>query len=106
MSTPHPGSEHLIILPDREGAEELAEELREEGFAQVRVIREAARTEEDDEDHEWAVYVLDTRLPDASGGGAYEGLRERFTQIARENDGWYDQPGDHRPPVPPEPDEQ
>ena len=95
-TTPHPGSEHLIILPDREVAEELAEDLREEGFEQVRVVREAARTEEDDEDHEWAVHIVDTRLPDAAGGGAYEGLRERFTELAREHDGWYDEPGDDR----------
>lgn len=93
----HPGSEHLLIFPDREVAEEIAEELREDGFDSVRVVREAARTEEDDEDHEWAVHVVDTRLPDASGGGAYEGLRERFTALARQHDGWYDEPGDARP---------
>lgn len=102
MSTdaPHPGSEHLIILPDREVAEELAEELSEEGFEQVRVVREAARNQEhgeDDGEVDWAVYVLDTRLPDTEGGGAYEGLRERFVQVAREHDGWYDEPGDPRP---------
>ena len=105
MSTepPHPGSEHLIILPDREVAEELAEDLREEGFEQVRVVREAARNQEhgeDDRDVEWAVYVRDTRLPDTSGSGAYEGLRERFTEVARQNGGWYDEPGDDRPPAP------
>ena len=95
----HPGSEHLIILPERDAAEELADELREEGFDQVRVVREAAKTEEDDEAVEWAVHVVDTRLPDTEGGGAYEGLRERFTDYARQNDGWYDEPGDPRPPV-------
>lgn len=102
MSTeqPHPGSEHLIILPDREVAEDLAQELAEEGFDHVRVVREAARTEEDDEDHEWAVYVLDTRLPDTAGSGAYEGLRDRFVEVARQHDGWYDEPGDPRPPAP------
>src|SRR5699024_10650656 len=55
-TTPHPGSEHLIILPDREVADELAEELRDEGFEQVRVVREAARNQEhgeDDRDVEW-----------------------------------------------------
>src|SRR5699024_4213258 len=101
-TTPHPGSEHLIILPDREVAEELAEDLREEGFEQVRVVREAARNQEhgeDDRDVEWAVYVLDTRLPDTSGSGAYEGLRERFTEVARQSGGWYDEPGDDRPPA-------
>lgn len=97
MSTVHPGSEHLVILPERDVAEQIADELREEGFEHVRVVREAARTEEDDEDHEWAVYVLDTRLPDTSGSGAYEALRERFTDLAREHGGWYDEPGDPRP---------
>lgn len=95
--TPHAGSEHLLVLPDREIAEEIAEELREEGFEHVRVVREASRTEDDDEDHEWAVHVVDTRLPDVPGDGAYEGLRERFTDLVREHDGWYDQPGDARP---------
>lgn len=95
----HQGSEHLIIVPDREVAEEIAEELREEGFLWVRVVREVARTEEDDEDHEWAVHIVDTRLPDTAGGGAYEGLRERFVELARQHDGWYDEPGDERPPT-------
>lgn len=100
---PHPGSEHLVILPEREVAEGLAEELREEGFDQVRVVREAARNQEhgeDDREVEWAVYVLDTRLPDTAGSGAYEGLRERFVEFARQHDGWYDEPGDPRPPAP------
>lgn len=99
---PHPGSEHLIILPERSVAEELAEELRDEGFEHVRVVREAARNQEhgeDDHEVEWAVHVLDTRLPDTSGGAAYEGLRARFTEVARQHDGWYDEPGDPRPPV-------
>ncbi|MFK5646910.1 ribonuclease E inhibitor RraB [Ornithinimicrobium sp. LYQ121] len=99
-ASPHPGSEHLLVLPDRDAAERIAEDLRDEGFEQVRVVREAAATEDDDEAHEWAVHVLDTRLPDSSGGGAYEGLRERFTELVAEHDGWYDEPGDPRPPAP------
>lgn len=100
---PHTGSEHLIILPDREVAEAVAEELTEEGFEHVRIVREAAANQEHGEDGrevEWAVYVLDTRLPETEGGGAYEGLRERFTEVAREHGGWYDEPGDPRPPAP------
>ena len=91
MSTerPHSGSEHLIILPDREIAEELAEELAEEGFEHVRVVREAARTEEDDEDHEWAVYVREEMITD-EGGAVEHGLRDRFAALAEEFDGWYD----------------
>jgi DNA-binding response OmpR family regulator len=99
-ASPHPGSEHLLVLPERDVAERIAEDLRDEGFERVRVVREAAATEDDSESHEWAVYVLDARLPDASGGGAYEGLRERFTALAAEHDGWYDEPGDPRPPAP------
>lgn len=99
MNIPHPGSEHLIILPDRDVAQEIAEDLLEEGFEQIRVIREVARTEEDDEDAEWAVYVVAHSSPDVASGGTTEALRERFTQIARRNDGWYDAPGDSRPPT-------
>lgn len=95
----HPGAEHLLILPDREVAEQVAEELTGEGFAHVRVVREALPTEDDAATHEWAVHVLDTRLPDTSGGGAYEALRDRFVAVAAAHDGWYDEPGDPRPPV-------
>lgn len=97
---PYPGSDHLLVLPDRAVAESIAEELREEGFTGVRVLREAARTEDDSESHLWAVHVHDTRLPDSEGGGAYEGLRDRFIALAAEHDGWYDEPGDPRPPRP------
>lgn len=98
----HPGSEHLVIVPDREVAEAIAEELDEEGFLWVRVLREAAQNQEhgeDDREVDWAVHIVDTRLPDAAGGGAYEALRERFTDLARQHDGWYDEPGDDRPPA-------
>ena len=94
-----PGAEHLLIFPERDTAEAVADELAEEGFAHVSVIREVLRTEDDDEAHEWAVHIVDQRLPDASGGGAYEGLRDRFTTLAIEHDGWYDEPGDQRPPA-------
>ncbi|AXH97074.1 hypothetical protein [Ornithinimicrobium avium] len=103
MSTaepPHAGSEHLLVLPDRRRAEEIADALRSEGFEHVRVLREAPRGRghgAGGADAGWGVHVLDTRLPDAPGGGAYEGLRERFVDLAREHDGWYDQPGDERP---------
>lgn len=101
VSTTHPGSQHLIILPDRGVAEQIVEDLRDEGFEHVRLEREAAPNQEhgeDDGEVEWAVHVLDTRLPDTVGGGAYEGLRARFIELAREHGGWYDEPGDPRPP--------
>lgn len=86
-----PGSDHLLIFPDRDTADQIAEDLRDEGFANVRVVREAARNEEDDEDHEWAVHLHDDRLPDAPGGAAFEALRERFVALAEDNEGWYDE---------------
>lgn len=98
-SSEHPGAEHLLIFPERDTAEAVADELADEGFAHVSVVREAARTEDDDEAHEWAVHVVDHRLPDTTGGGAYEGLRERFATLTTEHGGWYDEPGDPRPPV-------
>lgn len=95
----HPGAEHLLIFPERDVAEQIADELRDEGFESVRVVREAPKTEDDSESHEWGVHVVDTRLPDTLGGAAYEGLRERFVSLVQEHDGWYDAPGDPRGPV-------
>ncbi|WP_299520649.1 ribonuclease E inhibitor RraB [uncultured Serinicoccus sp.] len=93
---PRPGSEHLVAMPDRAEAESVAEDLDEEGFRQVRVVPEGESRRGQGESA-WVVHVRDTRLPDAAGGGAYEALRERFTDLAREHDGWYDEPGDPRP---------
>ena len=99
------GAEHLLTFPAQAVAEEVAETLAEEGFAQVFVVAMASSAEViDDQRGEgsgWAVRVLDDRLPDASGGGAYEGLRERFAILATEHGGSYDEPGDPRPPVTP-----
>lgn len=99
------GAEHLLTFPARETADQVAEQLGEEGFAHVNVARAPRRIEKDDKDgesHEWAVQVVDHRLPDTSGGGAYEGLRERFATLATDHDGRYDEPGDPRPTVTPE----
>lgn len=88
--TPHAGAEHLIALPDRDAAEQIAADLADEGFDEVRVEPNGER---------WAVHLVDTRLPDTAGGGAYEGLRDRFVALAREHGGVYDEPGDPRPPA-------
>lgn len=93
------GAEHVLVFPQRTAAEQVAATLHEEGFAQVVVVRAASRTEGDDDAHAWAVRVTDDRLPGASGGGAYEGLRERFATLVTDHGGWYDEPGDPRPPV-------
>ena len=80
----HPVGEHLLVLPDRDVAEEVAEELAAEGFAEVRVVREALAGEDDAEDHEWAVYVRDAEGSDAAAS------RSRLEALAVACDGWYD----------------
>lgn len=78
-------SEHLLLFPERDIAEEIADALAEEGLTQVRVIRVALAGEDDAEDHEWAVHVREDET-DPVGGG----LRARFEALAAEHDGWYD----------------
>jgi len=77
-------SEHLLVLPEREVAEELADELALEGFARVRVIREALAGEDDAEDHDWAVYVRDV------DGADPDRTRSRLQALAEAHEGWYD----------------
>lgn len=84
-------TEHLIVLPDRDDAERIAEELRDEGFTEVRVVREALAGEDDSEAHEWAIYVREEMVADDSGPVG-QGLKERFAALAEEHDGWYDAP--------------
>lgn len=85
--------EHLLILPELDDAEELADELAQEGF-EVRVVREAAKTAEDDEDIEWAVHVVAPRPRSAND---VKELRDRFTELAHGLDGWYDSLGQAAP---------
>jgi hypothetical protein len=73
--------EHLLVFPDRDVAEEIADDLDSEGFAEVHVVREALAGEDDSEDHEWAVFV---RTADD------EGYAVRFEALAEANGGWYD----------------
>lgn len=74
-------SEHLLVFPDRDVAEEVADDLRFEDLDEVRVIREALSGEDDSEDHEWAVFVVTPDDADYS---------ERFEALVAEHDGWYD----------------
>jgi hypothetical protein len=82
-------TQHLIVLPERATAEEIADDLRQEGFGEVRVVREALAGEDDAEAHEWAVYVREDRVDD-EGSAVAEGLRERFQALAEAHGGWYD----------------
>lgn len=82
--------EYLLVFPDRDDADGVAEELREDDeFAQVRVVREALAGEDDSEDHEWAVYVQVDTVEDPSSAPA-RALAERFAALAQEHDGWLD----------------
>lgn len=78
-----------MVFPDRDDADRIAEDLRDEGFSEVRVVREALAGEDDGEDHEWAVYVREEMITD-EGGAVEHGLRDRFAALAEEFDGWYD----------------
>jgi hypothetical protein len=82
-------SEHLLVFPDRETADEVAAELSDEGFTEIRVVREALSGEDDAEDHEWGVYILEEMVADESGA-VEGGLRDRFAALADERGGWYD----------------
>jgi hypothetical protein len=91
-------TEHLIVLPERAAAEEIADGLREEGFTEVRVVRMAhagrgprpARAGDDDaEDAAWGVHVVEEMVEDETGAVA-QGLRDRFAALAEEHHGWYD----------------
>jgi precorrin-6B methylase 1 len=82
-------TEHLIVLPERDTAEEIADELREEGFTEVRVVRMELAGEDDAEAAEWGVHVVEVMVEDETGAVA-NGLRERFEALAEEHDGWYD----------------
>lgn len=83
-------TEHLMVFPDRDDAERVADDLRDEGSFDVRVVREALAGEDDSEDHEWAVHVVCDDAADESE------LHERFTALAEEFDGWYDPDPDTR----------
>lgn len=91
-------TEYLMLFPERDVAERIADELRDEmDFTDVRVVREALAGEEDDEDHEWGVYVNNETVDDPASGAAH-GLAERFQQLAEENGGWLDDNPSQQPP--------
>ncbi|NLU71524.1 hypothetical protein HCC61_02270 [Streptomyces sp. HNM0575] len=76
---------HILVLPDRDAAEEVAEELaqRFEGpHAEPQLVREALAGEDDAEDAQWLVVLespearYDPELLDALAG-EYDGWLER-----------------------------
>lgn len=83
-------TEYLLVFPERDDAEEVADELREEEFDEVRVVREALAGEDDSEDHDWAVYVRLDTIDDPTSAVA-RALVERFEGIGADRDGWLDE---------------
>lgn len=82
--------EFLMVFPDREAAQDVADELVEEGgFASVRVVSEALAGEDDAEDVDWVVHVVADHLDDPTGPLAQE-IAERFSTVAQDHDGWLD----------------
>jgi precorrin-6B methylase 1 len=82
-------TEHLLVFPDRQTADDVAAELADEGFTEVRVVREALSGEDDAEDHEWAVYVREKNVADETGP-TEQGLEDRFAALVEQHGGWYD----------------
>lgn len=85
-----------MVFPDRDDADRIADDLRDEGFTEVRVVREQLAGEDDDEAHEWAVYVREEMIDDDTSAVA-KGLRSRFESLAEDNDGWYEPDPEVRP---------
>lgn len=81
----------LLVFPSRDDAEAVADDLRDDdGYSEVRVVREALSGEDDSEDHEWAVYVGVNTIDDPTGAPA-RALAARFGALAEEHDGWLDE---------------
>lgn len=78
-----------MVFPDRDDADRIADDLRDEGFTEIRVVREALAGEDDAEDLQWVVYVREDMVDDELSPAA-AGLRTRFTALAEDNDGWYE----------------
>ncbi|MFC7220485.1 hypothetical protein ACFQLX_20305 [Streptomyces polyrhachis] len=76
---------HVLVLPDRDAAEEVAEEIAET-FAppsEPRLVRDALAGEDDAEDAQWLVVVED---PDGALPAA------RLAELAADREGWLEAP--------------
>ncbi len=86
-----PVIEYLMVFPERDAAEEVADELRDnDEFTSVRVVSEALAGEDDAEDVDWAVHVMQDTIDDPTGAVA-RALAKRFDALAEEHDGWLDE---------------
>ncbi|MFJ1701899.1 hypothetical protein [Kitasatospora sp. NPDC088346] len=78
----------LLVLPDRDAAEEAAERLAEEfaGLGRPELVRDALAGEDDAEDAQWLVVL---EAPE-DGGWPAEQL-DRLDGLAAEYEGWREQ---------------
>ncbi|GAA2792595.1 hypothetical protein GCM10010441_17290 [Kitasatospora paracochleata] len=78
----------LLVLPDRDAAEEVAEELsaRWSELSDVEVVRDSLAGEDDAEDVQWLVVL---EAPEEGGWTAE--LLARLDELAAENEGWREQ---------------
>jgi hypothetical protein len=73
---------HILVLPDRDAAEEVADELVERfaaGLGEPQLVREALAGEDDAEDAQWLVVLED-------GDGTYD--TAALAMLAEEYEGW------------------
>ncbi|MEU5387182.1 MULTISPECIES: hypothetical protein [Kitasatospora] len=78
----------LLVLPDRDAAEEVAEELsaRWPELGDVEVVRDSLAGEDDAEDAQWLVVV---EAPEEDGWTPQ--LLTALDQLVAEQDGWREQ---------------
>ena len=78
---------HILVLPDRDAAEEVATELTERfGLPdEPRPVREALAGEDDAEDAQWLVV-----LEDGEGEGRDRYDPAELDALAAEHDGWHE----------------
>ncbi|MDR3036643.1 MAG: hypothetical protein LBV78_26670 [Kitasatospora sp.] len=78
----------LLVLPDRDAAEEIAEELsaRWPELGDVEVVRDSLAGEDDAEDAQWLVVV---EAPEEDGWTPR--LLTALDQLVAEQDGWREQ---------------
>lgn len=81
-------TEYLMVFPDRDSAEEVADQLSDEEFASVRVVAEALAGEDDAEDVDWVVHVVHDAADDPATD---QEMVQRFTALAEDYDGWLDE---------------
>lgn len=78
--------EHLLVFAEREVADAVADGLDRHAYT-VRVLRETLSGEDDADGAQWLVHVVDEQdLPAVDA----DAERQRLSDLARDNDGWYD----------------